>query len=75
MIEKHAVRYLIIGGLAFIYHAKPRYTKDLDLWIDPTTENVNRANKALAEFGSPYTACVGAGTGPCSQQPDSAVPP
>ena len=33
-LEKHRVRYLIIGGLAFIYHAKPRYTKDLDLWID-----------------------------------------
>ena len=53
MLEKNAVQYLIIGGLAFIYHAKPRYTKDLDLWIDPATENVNRANKALAEFGSP----------------------
>ena len=53
MLEKHAVRYLIIGGLAFIYHAKPQYTKDLDLWIDPATENVDRANKALAEFGSP----------------------
>ncbi|MFZ0241740.1 MAG: hypothetical protein WAL90_08860 [Desulfobacterales bacterium] len=54
MLEKHTVRYLIIGGLAFIYHAKPRYTKDMDLWIDPTIENVHRANKALAEFGSPY---------------------
>ena len=28
------VRYLIVGGLAFIYHAKPRYTKDMDLWVD-----------------------------------------
>jgi predicted nucleotidyltransferase len=54
MLEKHAVRYLIIGGLAFIYHAKPRYTKDIDLWIDPAAENVYRANKALAEFGSPH---------------------
>lgn len=35
LLEKHRVRYLIIGGLAFIYHAKPRYTKDMDLWIDP----------------------------------------
>lgn len=54
LLEKHRVRYLIIGGLAFIYHAKPRYTKDLDLWIDPKLENVNRANQALAEFGSPF---------------------
>ncbi|CAB1059103.1 hypothetical protein D1BOALGB6SA_3861 [Olavius sp. associated proteobacterium Delta 1] len=52
--DKHKVRYLIIGGLAFIYHAKPRYTKDMDLWIDPDPENVKRANDALAEFGSPF---------------------
>lgn len=52
-LEKHRVRYLIIGGLAFIYHAKPRYTKDMDLWIDSALENVKRANQALAEFGSP----------------------
>jgi len=50
---RHEVRHLIIGGLAFIYHAKPRYTKDMDLWIGPDGENVARANRALAEFGSP----------------------
>jgi len=54
LLEKHRVRYLIIGGLAFIYHAKPRYTKDMDIWIDPSEDNVKRANMALAEFGSPY---------------------
>ena len=52
-LEKHEVRYLIIGGLAFIYHAKPRFTKDMDLWVGPHGENVARANGALAEFGSP----------------------
>ena len=30
LLERHEVRYLIIGRLAFIYHAKPRYTKDRD---------------------------------------------
>ena len=54
LFKKHKVRYLIIGGLAFIYHAKPRYTKDMDIWIDPDLNNVKRANNALAEFGSPY---------------------
>lgn len=52
LLEQHRVRYLIIGGLAFIYHAKPRYTKDMDLWVDFEPENVARANRALAEFGS-----------------------
>jgi hypothetical protein len=49
----HHVRYLIIGGLAFIYHAKPRYTKDMDIWVDFTPNNLLRANRALADFGSP----------------------
>jgi hypothetical protein len=26
----------------------------MDLWIDPSRENVKRANAALAEFGSPH---------------------
>lgn len=53
-LHHHRVRYLIIGGFAFIYHAKPRFTKDMDLWIDPAPRNIARANAALAEFGSPY---------------------
>jgi hypothetical protein len=52
-LQRHNVRYLIVGGLAFIYHAKPRFTKDMDVWVDPNTANLEKANLALAEFGSP----------------------
>jgi hypothetical protein len=58
LLQRHDVRYLVIGGLAFIYHARPRYTKDMDLWIDPSPSNVRRANAALAEFGSPHLLAV-----------------
>ncbi|MBN1903310.1 hypothetical protein JW926_18470 [Candidatus Sumerlaeota bacterium] len=51
---KRKVEYLIIGGLAFIYHAKPRYTKDMDILVGNNIENIHKANKALAEFGCPY---------------------
>lgn len=53
LLGKHGVRYLIIGGLAFIFHAKPRYTKDMDIWIEPSADNVRKTNAALTEFGSP----------------------
>jgi hypothetical protein len=53
-LARHDVKYLIVGGLAFIYHAKPRFTKDLDIWVEPTPANLANANRALAEFGSPY---------------------
>jgi hypothetical protein len=52
-LEARGAEYLVVGGLAFIYHAKPRYTKDMDLWVRPSPENVERVNRALAEFGSP----------------------
>lgn len=53
LFERHQVRYLIVGGLAFIFHAKPRYTKDIDLWIDSDPANIRSVNAALGEFGSP----------------------
>ncbi len=53
LFAQHEVRYLIVGGFAFTYHAKPRHTKDIDLWVDSTQENVSRVNRALSEFGSP----------------------
>jgi hypothetical protein len=33
------VRFLIVGAYAVAYHADPRYTKDLDIWIEPTKAN------------------------------------
>lgn len=58
LLQRHEVRYLVIGGLAFIYHARPRFTKDMDLWIDPSPRNVKRANTALTAFGSPHLLAV-----------------
>jgi hypothetical protein len=47
------VEYLLVGGWAVGFHGQPRLTKDLDLWIRPTHENLARARLALAEFGAP----------------------
>ena len=54
LLEKHSARYLVIGGFAFAFHAFPRYTKDLDILVDPALDNLVRVNQALAEFGSPH---------------------
>jgi len=59
LLAKHRARYLIVGGLAVIYHAKPRYTKDIDLWVDPSRSNLRRANRALEAFGSPLLLKAG----------------
>lgn len=59
LLEENGARYLIIGGLAFIYHAKPRYTKDMDLWVDPNPANIERVNRALEAFPSPDLLTAG----------------
>ena len=50
---RHAVQYLVIGGYAVTIHAKPRYTKDLDVWVRSGSVNLTRACKALRDFGAP----------------------
>lgn len=47
------VRYLLVGGYAVSFHARPRSTKDIDLWIDAAPANVARACAALSRFGAP----------------------
>lgn len=45
------VRYLVIGGYAVAFHGHPRYTKDLDVWIECEWENAERLVQALETFG------------------------
>ena len=33
LFEKHKIRYLVVGVYAVMKYSKPRFTKDLDLWI------------------------------------------
>jgi hypothetical protein len=47
------VKYLIVGGYAVSFHAQPRATKDIDLLIQPDTENARAVYNALGKFGAP----------------------
>ncbi len=47
------VRYLIVGGFAVSFHARPRSTKDIDLWVDGAPENLAACARALRAFGAP----------------------
>lgn len=50
-LNENAVRYLLIGGYALALHGHPRYTKDLDVWIEPTDNNASAMINALKSFG------------------------
>ena len=47
----HEVRFLVIGGYAVVHHSRPRYTGDLDLWLDSSRENAERVVRVLRDFG------------------------
>jgi hypothetical protein len=46
-------RFMIVGGYAVAIHGRPRATKDLDVWVQPSLENAHRVLAALAAFGAP----------------------
>ncbi len=53
LFNDNKVKYLVIGGFAYIQYAEPRYTKDLDLLISTDRPNAAAVYKALKEFGAP----------------------
>ncbi len=50
-LNNNHVRYLVIGGYAVAVHGHPRYTKDLDIWVERNRENAQALIQALAQFG------------------------
>ena len=51
LLNGHNVRYIVVGGYAVAFHGYPRYTKDLDVWIELSAQNADNVIKALEEFG------------------------
>lgn len=47
----HDVRFLVIGGHAVSFHGYPRFTKDLDIWVERDHHNAVRIVDALKDFG------------------------
>lgn len=47
-LNEAGARYLLIGGFAVIAHGAGRFTKDIDLLVDDSPDNVARVKQALA---------------------------
>ena len=50
-LKRHKAKFVVVGAHAVAYHAKPRYTKDFDLFVEPDASNGARIVAALEEFG------------------------
>jgi hypothetical protein len=51
LLNKNDVRYLVVGGYAVAYHSIPRFTKDIDFFIEPTKDNSKNVLATCAQFG------------------------
>lgn len=51
LLIKNKVEYLIVGGYAVGVHGYPRFTGDLDIWINKSDENAKRILNCINEFG------------------------
>jgi hypothetical protein len=56
LLIRHGVSFAVIGGVAYNHYAPPRATKDIDIWVEPSPENVARLTAAIAAFGFPIDA-------------------
>lgn len=45
--EREAVDYILVGGVAVNIHGIVRTTEDIDFFVDPTDDNVERIRRAL----------------------------
>jgi hypothetical protein len=50
-LNRHHVDYLIVGSEAVAVYGAPRFSADFDTFVAPIAENLQRALKAIGEFG------------------------
>ena len=51
LLNAHEVKYCVVGAFALAFHARPRYTKDLDVFIEPASDNAGKIIRVIKEFG------------------------
>ena len=51
LLSAHRVEYLIVGGYALAAYGHPRYTGDIDVWLNPVEANIERLTSVLDIFG------------------------
>src|SRR5271169_4764329 len=50
-LQKCQVKYIMVGGYATNLHGYQRYTGDIDIWIEDTSENRKQLREAFIECG------------------------
>ena len=51
LLNARDVRYVIVGAFALAHHGRPRYTGDIDFFVEPSPENAEKLNRVFGQFG------------------------
>jgi hypothetical protein len=51
LLEANAVEYLVVGGYAVALHGFPRYTGNIDFFVEVTPQNANALLNVFQQFG------------------------
>lgn len=51
LLIRHEVKYLITGGYAVGIYGHPRYTGDIDIWVESSQENGKKLTAVFEDFG------------------------
>lgn len=51
LLNAKTVKYVIVGAWAMAFHARPRYTGDVDFFVEPSPKNAGRLMEVINDFG------------------------
>jgi len=51
LLNARDVRYVIVGAFALAHHGRPRYTGDIDFFVEPSPENAEKLKRVFEQFG------------------------
>ena len=57
-LNEQNVQYILIGGFAVILHGGIRGTKDIDLLVEPSEDNIKKIKKALSHLPDNAVALI-----------------
>ena len=52
-LMSHGVKFMVIGGYAVTAHGHPRYTGDIDFFVEKSRENAKRIVSTIHDFFGP----------------------
>lgn len=52
LLNQYKVEYMVVGGYALAFHGEPRFTGDMDIWINNDEKNAVKMLKVMHDFGA-----------------------